>query len=824
MGFLEPATSTRSGVAAPFLHRCPAAESVKMVQQPSDDVQLSRLLAAIRSSWGMIAVAVLISTALGVAYILAKRPVYASEATVRIIDERPSVELPFGMAQAGMGSLANLGSRANIQTDMGLLASRQVAESVVDSLALHVSVPTRGVRREEVIRVVDAPRTTSTGNYDLTRGEDGSYRIAPDARTRRPGDAEVAVPGQPFTINEVTLVLRPEGVEEIPKRLKIRVATYQEAVREVRSRLNVVRASGGSNLLMVQYQDSDPELAAAVPNLVTEGFIAFKNRTSQAETQSTIGFLEEQIVSYEVQLREAESALQTYRQQAMIAEPRTQATEQVRQLAELQARRDGLHSEREALRRVIGRITATDPTTGPSPYRQLASYPSFLSNDAVQDVLRSLMDLENRRSTLLSFRTEENLDVRTINSRIAELEQQLFQTATHYLNGLGEQIASLDAVLMRNVGEIGEIPAREVQFQRLARDQKMVEEVYLMIQAKLKEAQIRQASEMSDVQLVDSALVPRRPVAPRPTIVLILSMALGLMAGVTGAIGRRALDTRVHSPEEAVAATEGLTVLGRIPLLLGDAAQSNGRALGGRFGKRLLPTGTRNGPGTSRLVTLADPRAPAAEAYRALRANLLSGAREEWPRVVLFTSALEGDGKSTTCANVAIILAQQGLRVLLVDADLRSPSQHQLLNGPSAPGITDVVLGDAVLDESVVDIPVDSRLGTLHLLPAGSEARHPAETLASPQFSEAMTELRSRFDIVLVDTPPLGLIADAATVATCSDAAVLVARIGLTDRRALHEVAHQLRQLRVRVEGVVLNDDRTRNDAALYGSSYFASR
>jgi protein-tyrosine kinase len=204
-----------------------------------------------------------------------------------------------------------------------------------------------------------------------------------------------------------------------------------------------------------------------------------------------------------------------------------------------------------------------------------------------------------------------------------------------------------------------------------------------------------------------------------------------------------------------------------------------------------------------RLVTAIDPRSAAAEAYRTLRTNLEFTGLDAPLRTVIVTSAGAEDGKSTVLANLAVAMAESGKSVVAVDCDFRNPTLHILIGGPQTPGFTNVLLGGS-LDESIHKTAIPG----LSLMPTGPLPPNPGEVLASARLEGIWDGLKSRADMVLIDTSPIGLVSDAAQLAPRSDGVLLVLRSGHTRREASQNAKRQLEQVKARILGVVLNDVR----------------
>lgn len=765
-----------------------------------DDFRLIELWnIAVNSRWIVIGVAAAV-VALAAVYTWRQAPVYESAATLRIDIQNASPALLSELAPvSGMG-------QGKIETEMLVLESRQIAESVVDSLALHVRVSdASGHTRDDLLEIVAAGRDVTPATFQLEAAGANRYTIElieSDSITAVPSEVRV---GQPVNLAGVTLVVKPTASEG---EFKLHVNSYRKTVAGLREELRITREDPQAHLVQVGYRDTDAHLSAAVPNAVTETFINYKTVGSKVEARSTVEFLQTQVSSYEGQLTDLENRLKEFREEQQVVSLDDQATEQVQRLATLQAQRDELAAERASLLSLLQRVEreAAAEEGGPSPFRQLASFPTFLANRAVQDLLQTITGLENERSALLVRRTTQSIDIQGLDRRIDQMEEQLYRLAQGYLSSLDNQIASANAALGRFESVLATIPAREIGFARLARQHDLLAEVYKLLQTRLKEAEIQQAVEPGDVRLIDSALTPMEPVYPRPFLNMLLASVLGVGLGFGAAVAREAMDTKVRTREDVENATSGMMILGSIPRIR-ITASANGN--GHRNGKRLRPAAASG----ERLVTRVDPRNPASEAYRSLRTSIIFSGIDQAPRVLVVTSAMPGDGKSTSAANLAITVAQQGTRTLLVDADLRKGVLHEVLGTRKEPGLTHVLFGKCTLAEAVQQVTSEPLAEQpLNILSAGVFPPNPAELLGSERMRELVASFREQYEMVIFDAPPLNLVTDAALIGKFADATVLVARTGVTDKRALAFAATQLRHLRTAVGGVVLNDiDVTRS-------------
>jgi uncharacterized protein involved in exopolysaccharide biosynthesis len=366
--------------------------------------------------------------------VLLATPQYESEATLRFVTQEPQSALlsriPEDLAEMAGPNLQG----DDIDTEIGVLRSRRIAEEVVDSFALHVSLLSPGVARDSVLRVVRAPREVVAGEFIFDRQADGSYTVK-SRRTRRP----VRLPdrvriGEPFELGSVQLALAPLGRH--PDRVRVMIQPFYEAVEGFRDDLRIQKQEGRSRLVEVSYRDPDPDRAAAVVNAVIDNFVAYRTSADHSDLRHRVEALRSQVADYRVELAESEQQLRAFRETHRIVEPEEEAVQAVRMLAEVRSEREQVVIERESLARLLAELERGGPEGNAARYRQLLAYPSFITNEGVQSILTSLNALEDRRSELLLLRTPENEEVVRLTQRIEVLERQLHRIATDYLRSL----------------------------------------------------------------------------------------------------------------------------------------------------------------------------------------------------------------------------------------------------------------------------------------------------------------------------------------------------------------------------------------------------
>ena len=373
-------------------------------------------------------------------------------------------------------------------------------------------------------------------------------------------------------------------------------------------------------------------------------------------------------------------------------------------------------------------------------------------------------------------------------ARIANLYAKAFvqyrqQVASSSLASAEAQLRSQISALAKQISSLGGNPTSAAASALLNQE--------AVLKEQLAQMQVSGAANTGEVALVTPAQLPVSPSSPKPVQDALLGLAAGLALGLGAAFLRESLDDRLASKEAAERAG-GAPVLAMTPL---------------------VPSGRRPEP----VVTvLAEPSSPAAEAYRSLRTSLQFARQERRLRVILVTSPAVGDGKTSTLANLGVVFARAGERVLLVSGDLRRPKIGEFFGIDERVGLTSILLGEHTLEQALVPVPGVDRLT---LLPAGPIPPNPAEVLNGDQVRDIVGRLREQFDLVLIDSPPVLPVTDAAILSQYADATLMLAAAGQTRRADLHRAAEKLDQVGATILGIVLNKV-TRQTSREYGYGY----
>lgn len=577
-----------------------------------------------------------------------------------------------------------------------------------------------------------------------------------------------------------------------------------------------------ADMIRLSVRAPTPELARALTLAYLDAYQAFTLERSRADISAVKVFVRSQLDVVAARLDSIESALEDYKRTNRV----TDISEETRALIDRQAQLLGLYertraerSGREEQLRLLLRTLGAEGQEAQPALNALAA-------PAAAGLRDELVRLESERTSLLvQGYTDSSPRVVAISRRTQALKERL-QTAVAALLAAAEPAAGLagPADVASRIGEtqaelvrleaserslsgvvadcdnrLSQLPQRERQLARLARDVEVDRQVHSLLAQRYEETRIQEAGRLSSVTIVDPPLAGRK-VKPSLHQGLLLALAIGLSVAFAGAWCVDRFDTRVHRLEDLE--RQGATCIAAIP----------------RVEETLPPTPDDANRAVAGPISVRLPDSVAAEAFRVLRTNVqfAAAATDTRLRTMIVTSADASEGKTTVAANLAVVLAQSGSRVLLVDADLRKPRQHSLFRQRKKPGLTDAVMLGTPQEQAVRP----SLVAGLDLLFAGTTPPSPVDFLNSAALASYLKRLGDSYDCIVVDTPPVLVSADAAILASRVDGVLLVARIGKTDLRSLAEARRLLDQAGSRLLGVVANEQRPRRGYGYYRYRY----
>lgn len=556
-----------------------------------------------------------------------------------------------------------------------------------------------------------------------------------------------------------------------------------------------VRRVPNSRLIEVSFEATNPQLAAQIVNAHLENYIESNFRSKYDATTQASNWLSAELEELRIKVEKSEDARLAYERQNQIwqiDEKQDITTQKLGDLSRAVTDAQMQLAGKEALYRMA--------TSG-----NVDALPTAQANPVLQDLLRRKSQASEEYAEALQVygpnypKVQRMLEQqKDIDSDIAKARQTVIDIATQDYNTAQSHITLLQTDLDKQKAEANEQAEKLVQYHILEHDAEANKQLYDGLLQKLKEAGITAGLRSSNIRVVDPALVPTTPSRPQKSRNILLAFVIGLIGGVGLAIFREYLDNTVKSPDDIETLT-GLPSLAVVPSLPGlNGHRSKPPGLAEEAGQQVPPR-----PRVE-LLSYVQPKSQISEAFRGLRTSLLLSQAEHPPQIILVTSALPREGKTTAAINLAVTLAQLGDRTLLVDSDLRKPGVRRALNltiGREM-GLSSYLAGVCTLDEILIPHPT---INNLTALTTGPVPPSPADLLSSHRMREAMTELRRRFKFVVIDSPPIMAATDAVIMSSLTDGVILVVRSGETPKQAFTRTRDLLAGVKSRLLGVVLN-------------------
>jgi capsular exopolysaccharide synthesis family protein len=554
-----------------------------------------------------------------------------------------------------------------------------------------------------------------------------------------------------------------------------------------------VRRVPQSRLLEVSYESTNPALAARILNAHLENFKALNIESRYEATLEATRFLTNQLNELKLTVKQSEDARINYERQNQIWSVDDKSNITTQRLSDLDRQLTDAQSETLKKQALYEYAKAGD----------IDAVPEIRTDALLQDMQRRRAELAVQYTDALNQYGPNFPKVQRLQAQIKEVDDQISRQSKGIVLELESDYreAKQKEELVRQAlelqkAETNNMAEKMVQYNILKREAEADKALYEGLLTKLKEAGISEGLKSSNIRVVDPAMIPSTPSRPAKARNIAMAFLVGLAGGIGLALLREYLDNTVKTPDD-------VEMLARLPSLavvpaFGDDNKSK---------RRMSFLGSPPGNGHEKRIELVAqhlPKSQVSEAFRALRTALLLSQPEHPPQVILVTSALPREGKTTAAGNLAVTLAQLGDKTVLVDADLRKPGIGRLLNlgtGKYA-GLSSYLAGVSTLD--LVTIP-HAVIPNLAAIPTGPLPPNPADLLSSHKLADAIAELRTKYKFIVIDSPPIMAATDAVILSVQADGVLLVVRSGETPKEAFTRTRDLLTSVKSRLLGVVLN-------------------
>lgn len=747
------------------------------------EIHLRDLWAVVVRHWKLVALlTVLVATG---AYFSGRRaiPRYQSHLTAQISSAKQV------FARSDDIDVDELALRTDpVLSEALVLTTQALALRVVAALELELEIEDPTVRRAEVFAGIAVDSAVPSAAYVLTRRATGWWLHDLGGEVVDSGGYRRPAVGPGFRARVQPPVDGRETVD-------FRIVRPEEAAAWVTAGLGY-RVRQSTNAVDVSFTGTDPSLVPLVLNQAAVELRRDGAERARVAAARRSAYIAEQLQHAEVSSQAKLTELQRYKELERITDLSAEEQAIVLSIREFEQQRQRIRVQIATLRDVVN----SAEEYGIGTLNRLAAVEGTAGNAALAFQLHNLLELYDQRRSLtagaLGLR-EQNPQVEAIDQRIRQGHAALRGAVAAALENLEGQEAAIQDKVAELRSQLMAFPGKETRIAQLQLESSILTDTYRYLLGQFQQARMQEATISPYVTILDGAS-PAARIGSSLRQKILLGILVGLLLGLGGAFFLEYLDQTIKTSAD-IERVVGTPVLGLIPDERMLASNANGRG----------------GP----LVVLTKLAAddPAAEAFRALRTNVTFVGAERPLQFISVTSPGPGEGKSTTAANLALTLAQGGARVLLIDGDLRRPQQHRAFGLSQEPGLTDVLVARAATREAVRPAVLEK----LDVLPSGPAPPNPSELLGSEAMHRLLGELRRDYQYIVIDTPPTLPVTDATVVATNADATIMVIKSGETEEEAAQRAVEQLRRVRARIAGAVLNGVSARQD---HSYSYYSYR
>jgi len=722
-----------------------------------DPIELARMLW--RRKWVMLYAGFAVML-IAVMFIGALTPRYTATAYVEI-NPRQTKVVDFEAVLSGLPA-----DTATMETELQILRSRKLAAKTVAKLGLE--------RNPEFNSSLRADGSVLALVGDLI----GAGDTAVDPADATAADDAGATPGNQSFLGRIFSFAgsKPRPVVAA----KAAVQDEQERIVEVFLNRLSVRPEGRSRVIAVSVESEDPRVAAAAANTLADFYIVAQLEAKFEATKRASAWLSERVFELREEVNRAEQEVEAFRQKFGLIQGGTNATLAAEQVSDLNRQyvMEGTKlAEAEARLRQVERLL-----TQPGGIETMAE---VLDSQVIRDMRRQETDIERLVAQLSTDFGEKHPRMINTRAQLHDLRSKVQLEVDKIVQGLRNEVSvararasSMGAALENLKGEVGRLNASEVQLRALEREAAASRSLLEQLLARSKETSSQEDFQQADASIVSAATAPDSPSFPNKSLLLLISFVLASVASITLAGVLEYLDFGFRSMDQ-IERQLGVPPLGLVPSLKG--VRSMGKS--------------------PQDYILEHPTSAFGESIRSMHTNLLLSDLAKRPRVVLITSALPNEGKTSTAVSLGRLQAQVGQKVVVVDCDVRRPTIHKALNVEPGPGLVQCLLGEIGVEEAIQRDP-DSGL---FVLPAGGTPSNPPDLFDSIPMQKLLTTLARKYDLVILDSAPLLAVSDTLFLARLADKTVLIVRWVRTRREAAKMALSKLFDAKSDVAGVLLS-------------------
>lgn len=758
--------------------------------QPSpDDIDISRYFQELKSRWKLFLISFIVLMCAAVLYIKTTLPVYKAVSAI-VIEEKsktPSKSLDDILS----GDL--FGEQQNIATETGVLSSKTVKLEVIEKLGLQVGYFTTS-------SVVERPlylRTPFKVQYDtvsqfifntpfIVKISGNTYSISFEGQVERKAPfsfSQQAAFGETISSPyfKLRLVKQPE-VETEDTDFKFIIYSPSKITAILDENLKIEPLNKDASILVLSYKDNIAVRAVDILNTLAESYINLDIKDKASVASLTLKFVDEQLNETTDQLEAIEQELQSFKEKNKTVDLSLESKAILDRLNSVETERMKSQIEMQSLDNLLDYVSSNRDMT------QLAPSSLGVPDPLLVQLIQTYQQLQSKRNSISYGMKSDAPALKVIDKQIADTRAALIENIKSIQNNiktanqtLMSKIASLESFISR-------VPETERDLLAIKRKFDVNQNIYLYLLQKKAETSIAKATVVSDNRVLDEAMLLDEPVAPNVKLIFGIAFALSMVLPVVFIIFKKLFKSTVSSRDEVTSIT-AIPVTG----VVGHLKESDNKAV------------------------LHKPKSAIAEAFRSIRTNLqFYGTRNE-KKTILITSSVGGEGKSFVSINLATVFALQDNKVVLVGLDLRKPKLFEDFGLDNRIGVSSYLIGQASLDQVIRKTEVEN----LDIVTSGPIPPNPAELISKPEMRSFFDGLKARYDIVIIDTPPLGIVSDAFQLMSFSNINLYIVRENFSKLEFIRSLEDMRTEGKVSNMSIIINDtDFSKRYGYGYGHNY----
>lgn len=752
-----------------------------------EEINLRHLFSKLGSRWKYFVISLITLIAAGFAYMKFTSPIYEAETSVLIKDNKysaPDIEDFF--------SADIFNTQRNVSSEIGILQSRTVILDAAVRIKMDVSCfGINTFSRKPLFR--PSPFTVEYERihndfYDipfhLSIKNDGTFDLkvennSPDNYEYNHNhhfDEKISTPYFTLKIikNDSASVLKEFNTYEFV------IHSPQSLVEDIKSNLRVAALNKEASIIRATYRDNIKQRAIDFLDALGTEYINRDIQDKSSVATLTLKFIDEQLADISKELNNSETGLQQFKEHNKTVNLSEEAKGYLERLNEVDDERAKAEIDLRSLDYLYDYVSSNKEAENLSPSSIGTPDPILVQ------LITQLQILQSKRKSLSFGATENSPTLKVIDSQIADTKNLLVENINNIRNRINVSIKTINKELSQYEESIRKIPSVERELLGIQRGFDVNQNIYLYLLQKKSETSIARATVVSDNKVLDEASANDIPVKPKFNLVMTVCILLGLILPAVFILLRDFIQNKITSREEIEKLTK-IPVLG----IVGHMSESKGR-----------------------LVVHHKPKSSIAEAFRSIRTNLIFFGMNENNNVILITSSVGGEGKSFTAINLASVLALQNNRVIIVALDLRKSQLNVDFGLDNKKGVSTYLSGQTGIDEIIHTTQIQN----LDFISSGPVPPNPAELISKPECGRLISILKEQYDYIIIDTPPIGIVADAMLLMKYSDINIFILRQNYSRKENLKVLNEYQRKDALKNVSILFNDA---GKSHTYGYGYY---